>query len=131
MFTVDDEEQGFNACRQMLSNDGAGHTAIIHTSDQRRIERFGRELRASRIRVNAAGVQGTMGLGTGLQPWMTVGSGTFGRSSTTDNVTYTHLLNIKRVAFGELAAQCTYIFQSKSLQRCLRLRARAGAAVRC
>ncbi|MBV9602045.1 MAG: cyclic nucleotide-binding protein, partial [Chloroflexi bacterium] len=72
----------------------------IHTSDQRRIERFGRELRASRILVNAAGVQGTMDLGTGLQPWMTVGSGTFGRSSTTDNVTYTHLLNIKRVAFG-------------------------------
>jgi len=31
---------------------------------------------------------------------MTVGCGTFGGNSTTDNVTYTHLLNIKRVAFG-------------------------------
>jgi hypothetical protein len=31
---------------------------------------------------------------------MTVGCGTFGGNSTTDNVTYTHLLNIKRVAFA-------------------------------
>jgi acyl-CoA reductase-like NAD-dependent aldehyde dehydrogenase len=104
LFTVDDEEEGFAVCRQILANDGAGHTAIIHTSDQVRIDRFGREMRASRILVNAAGVQGSMGLSTGLVPSMTVGCGTFGGNSTTDNVTYTHLLNIKRIAFGERAA---------------------------
>jgi acyl-CoA reductase-like NAD-dependent aldehyde dehydrogenase len=104
LFTVDDEEQGFAVCRQILANDGAGHTAIIHTSDHVRIERFGREMRASRILVNAAGVQGSIGLSTGLVPSMTVGCGTFGGNSTTDNVTYTHLVNIKRVAFGGQAA---------------------------
>jgi acyl-CoA reductase-like NAD-dependent aldehyde dehydrogenase len=104
LFTVDDEEEGFSVCHQILANDGAGHTAIIHTSDQMRIERFGREMRASRILVNAAGVQGSMGLSTGLVPSMTVGCGTFGGNSTTDNVTYTHLLNVKRVAFGNQAA---------------------------
>jgi acyl-CoA reductase-like NAD-dependent aldehyde dehydrogenase len=100
MFSVNDDEQGFAVCRQLLDNDGAGHTAIIHTSDQARIQRFGLEMPASRILVNAPGVQGTMGLSTGLEPSMTVGCGTFGGNSTTDNVTYTHLLNIKRVAFG-------------------------------
>jgi acyl-CoA reductase-like NAD-dependent aldehyde dehydrogenase len=102
LFTVHDDEQGFAVCRQVLDNDGAGHTAIIHTSDEARIRRFGLEMRASRILVNAPGVQGTMGLSTGLEPSMTVGCGTFGGNSTTDNVTYTHLLNIKRVAFGLL-----------------------------
>jgi acetaldehyde dehydrogenase/alcohol dehydrogenase len=100
LFTVHDDEQGFAVCRQILDNDGAGHTAIIHTSDQARIQRFGLEMPASRILVNAPGVQGTMGVGTGLEPSMTVGCGTFGGNSTTDNVTYTHLLNIKRVVFG-------------------------------
>jgi acyl-CoA reductase-like NAD-dependent aldehyde dehydrogenase len=100
LFTVDDEEQGFAVCHQILDNDGAGHTAIIHTSDEARIQRFGVEMPASRILVNAPGVQGTLGLNTGLEPSMTVGCGTFGGNSTTDNVTYTHLLNIKRVAFG-------------------------------
>ena len=104
LFTVNDDEEAFAVCREILANDGAGHTAIIHTSDQTRIERFAREMRASRILVNAAGVQGSIGLSTGLVPSMTVGCGTFGGNSTTDNVTYTHLLNIKRVAFGHPAA---------------------------
>jgi acyl-CoA reductase-like NAD-dependent aldehyde dehydrogenase len=105
LFTVDQEEEGFAVCGAILAQDGAGHTAIIHTSDQTRIERFAREMRASRILVNAAGVQGTMGMTTGLVPSMTVGCGTFGGNSTTDNVTYTHLLNIKRVAFGDPASR--------------------------
>jgi acyl-CoA reductase-like NAD-dependent aldehyde dehydrogenase len=100
LFTVNGDDEGFEVCRRVLDNDGAGHTAIIHTSDQARIQRFGLEMPASRILVNAPGVQGTMGLSTGLEPSMTVGCGTFGGNSTTDNVTYTHLLNIKRVAFA-------------------------------
>ena len=100
LFTVHDDDEGFAVCHQVLDNDGAGHTAIIHTSNQARVQRFGLEMPASRILVNAPGVQGTMGLSTGLEPSMTVGCGTFGGNSTTDNVTYTHLLNIKRVAFG-------------------------------
>jgi acetaldehyde dehydrogenase/alcohol dehydrogenase len=35
---------------------------------------------------------------TGLVPSLTLGCGTFGGNSTTDNITYRHLLNVKRVA---------------------------------
>ncbi|HEY7295473.1 MAG TPA: aldehyde dehydrogenase family protein [Dehalococcoidia bacterium] len=100
LFTVADEEEGFAVCRQILSNDGRGHTAIIHSADEARIRRFGLEMPASRILVNVPGVQGTLGIGTGLQPSMTLGCGTFGGTSTTDGVTYTHLSNIKRIAYG-------------------------------
>jgi acyl-CoA reductase-like NAD-dependent aldehyde dehydrogenase len=100
LFTVGGDDEGFAVCQRLLANEGAGHTAIIHTADAARIARFGCEMPASRILANAPGVQGTLGLATGLEPSMTVGCGTFGGTSTTDSVTYTHLLNIKRLAHG-------------------------------
>ena len=51
-----------------------------------------------RILVNSPGAQGCCGMTTGLDCSLTLGCGTFGGNSTTDNVTYRHLLNIKRVA---------------------------------
>jgi acyl-CoA reductase-like NAD-dependent aldehyde dehydrogenase len=98
LFTVSGDAEGFAVCQQILANEGAGHTAIIHTADPARIDRFAHEMPASRILVNAPGVQGTLGIATGLTPSMTLGTGTFGGTSTTDAVSYTHLLNIKRVA---------------------------------
>jgi hypothetical protein len=52
----------------------------------------------SRVLVNGPGAQGCIGLGNGLTPSLTLGCGTYGRTSTTDNVTYTNLVNIKRMA---------------------------------
>jgi acetaldehyde dehydrogenase / alcohol dehydrogenase len=100
LFTVADDDEALALSRQLLANEGLGHTAIIHTQDRARIDRFSREMLVSRILVNAPGSQGTMGQCTGLIPSMTIGTGTFGGTSTTDNVTYTHLVNIRRVAYG-------------------------------
>jgi acyl-CoA reductase-like NAD-dependent aldehyde dehydrogenase len=102
LFTVDGEEQGLAACKKLLDNEGLGHTAIIHTAiirtrSSKLVERFGSEISVSRILVNAGGSQGCIGIGNGLMPSLTLGCGTFGGTSTTDNVSYTHLLNIKRV----------------------------------
>jgi acyl-CoA reductase-like NAD-dependent aldehyde dehydrogenase len=98
MFTVAGEEEGLRRCRALLQKQGAGHTAIIHSSNPSRIERFARAMPASRILVNTSGAQGCCGMTTGLERSLTLGCGTFGGNSTTDNVTYRHLLNIKRVA---------------------------------
>ena len=98
LFTVRDEEHGLEVCRALLAHTGAGHTAIMHSRNQRLIERFGEAMPASRILVNAPGSHGSGGMTTGLECSFTLGCGTFGGNSTTDNVTYRHLLNIKRVA---------------------------------
>jgi len=103
LFTAGDDNEALAVCKQLLDNEGAGHTAIIHTHDAERIVRFSTEIAASRILVNVPGTQGTLGIGTGLVPSMTLGAGTLGGSSTTDSVTYTHLLNIKRVAYSTAA----------------------------
>jgi acyl-CoA reductase-like NAD-dependent aldehyde dehydrogenase len=99
LFTVADDDEALALCRRLLASDGAGHTAIIHTHDQRRIDRFSQALPVSRILVNVAGTYGSIGLDTCLVPSMTLGTGTFGGTSTTDSVTYTHLMNVKRIAY--------------------------------
>jgi acetaldehyde dehydrogenase / alcohol dehydrogenase len=99
LFTVDDVDEGLRVCRALLAIDGSGHTAIIHAQDANLIQRFAAQMPASRILVNSPGTQGVLGLTTGLVPSMTLGCGTWGGTSTTENVTYRHLLNIKRIAY--------------------------------
>jgi acyl-CoA reductase-like NAD-dependent aldehyde dehydrogenase len=99
LFTAAEVNAGMDMCQQLLAIDGAGHTAIIHSADPEIIQRFGALMPASRILVNSPGSQGVVGATTGLVPSFTLGCGTFGGTSTTDNVTYTHMLNIKRVAY--------------------------------
>lgn len=99
LFTVADEHVGMQVCQQLLALDGMGHTAITHTHNTALIEAFAASMPASRILVNAPGTQSGIGMTSGLIPSLTLGCGTFGGTSTTDNVTYSHLLNIKRVAY--------------------------------
>ncbi len=96
--TVKDEDEGINLCKQILINQGLGHTAVIYTQNRELMKRFGHEIEASRILVNVPASFGCVGIGSGLTPSFTLGCGTFGGTSTTDNVTYTHLLNIKRLS---------------------------------
>ena len=105
LFTAEGEDDGIRLCRQILGNGGAGHTAIIHTRSQRLQLSFARQMPASRILVNGPGAHGCIGLGNGLIPSLTLGCGTYGRTSTTDNVTYTNLVNIKRVAHPQAAVR--------------------------
>jgi acetaldehyde dehydrogenase / alcohol dehydrogenase len=98
LFVAQDVEDGLSLCKRLLAADGLGHTAVIHTSDRALTQRFGLEVPASRILVSVPATQGAIGIGTGLAPSLTLGCGSFGRTSTTDKITYTHLLNIKRMA---------------------------------
>jgi acyl-CoA reductase-like NAD-dependent aldehyde dehydrogenase len=98
LFSVSGEDEGIRLCRTLLEGSGAGHTAVIHTTNAARVERFARAIPAGRILVNTPAAMGGCGITTGLDSSMTLGCGTFGGNATTDNVTYRHLLNIKRVA---------------------------------
>jgi len=98
LFTADGEDDGIRLCLQILGNGGAGHTAVIHTRSQRLQLSFAQRMPVSRILVNSPAAQGCIGMGNGLTPSLTLGCGTYGRTSTTDNVTYTNLINVKRMA---------------------------------
>jgi acetaldehyde dehydrogenase/alcohol dehydrogenase len=98
LFTADDEQQGTELSVDLLQREGMGHTAVIHTQDEKKMHRFAAAMPASRILVNSPASHGVIGFTTGLMPSLTLGCGTFGSNSTTDNVSYRNLLNIKRLA---------------------------------
>jgi len=100
LFLAHGEADGLAVCREILAQEGSGHTAIIHTQSPALAEQFSLQMPVSRILVNMPGTQGCIGLGNGLTPSLTLGCGTYGRNSISDNVTYTHLLNIKRMALS-------------------------------
>jgi acetaldehyde dehydrogenase / alcohol dehydrogenase len=98
LLRTDDDDQAIAISLALLRKEGSGHTAIIHTASPSLAERFGLAMPAGRILVNSPGAQGISGVTTGLVPSFTLGCGTYGGNSTTDNVSYHNLLNIKRLA---------------------------------
>jgi acetaldehyde dehydrogenase (acetylating) len=92
-------EAGCERCIELIRFGGRGHTLVIHATDEHVILQFGLEKPVFRILVNTMGTLGSVGITTSLVPSMTLGSGGIGGSITGDNITVTHLLNIKRVAY--------------------------------
>lgn len=97
-YTVKDWQEACDLSIALLQN-GIGHTMSLHTEDPEIVHRFSIKP-ASRILVNTGGTQGGTGISTGLAPALTLGCGTWGGSSVSENVGPEHLINVKRVAYG-------------------------------
>ncbi|MBN2045191.1 MAG: aldehyde dehydrogenase family protein [Anaerolineales bacterium] len=98
-YIADGWEDGCERCIELINFGGRGHSLIIHTSDKQIAMKFGLEKPVFRIGVNTMGTLGMIGLTTGIQPSMTLGSGGVGGSITGDNITVHHLFNVKRLVF--------------------------------
>ena len=98
-YVVKDWHEACDLSIALLQN-GIGHTMSLHTEDRNIILEFTRKP-ASRILVNTGGSMGGTGGSTGLVPSFTLGCGTWGGSSTSENVSPLNLINIKKVAFGQ------------------------------
>ena len=83
-----------------LNMEGAGHSAIIYSHTEDHLLRAGNELPVSRVIVNAPG--GTAGgstLTNGLTPTLSLGCGSWGNNSISENLSYTHLMNVTKMAY--------------------------------
>lgn len=98
-YSVEDWLEACHLCIDLLHNGGVGHSISIHTEDRDIVLKFATKP-VFRILVNTSSSQGAVGIATALQPSFTLGSGTWGGSSTSDNVSPLNLINIKRVAYG-------------------------------
>ncbi len=85
---------------ELLHFGGDGHSLVIHATDDDVIMAFGLEKPAFRILVNTWGTLGAIGATTGVMPAMTLAPGGIGGAVVSDNITVTHLLNVKRLAFA-------------------------------
>lgn len=98
-YTVENLEEGVNLCTDITHFGGLGHSASIFSRNPDAIREFGQTINAGRILVNTPSAHGGIGdIYNRLHPSLTLGCGAGGRNITTDNVTVTHLLNIKRVS---------------------------------
>lgn len=99
LFTYDHFEEGLHIARTNLELEGNGHTAAVHSNDQGNIVKAGSVLTVSRLVVNAVASTTAGGsIQNGLAVTNTLGCGSWGNNSISENFTYKHLLNITRVA---------------------------------
>ncbi|WP_297378059.1 bifunctional acetaldehyde-CoA/alcohol dehydrogenase [uncultured Helcococcus sp.] len=94
-------EDGFEKSKQMLEFGGMGHSASIHThgSNNDLIEDFAVKMQASRILVNSPSSIGGIGdLYNEMTPSLTLGCGSYGKNSISENVSVKHLINVKTIA---------------------------------
>lgn len=92
-------EEGFKYCEEMLNLGGLGHSAVIHSTNKEVQKQFGLRMKACRLIVNSPSSQGGIGdIYNAFIPSLTLGCGSYGKNSVSQNVTATHLINVKRLA---------------------------------
>ncbi|MGP0578620.1 bifunctional acetaldehyde-CoA/alcohol dehydrogenase [Paenibacillus peoriae] len=98
-YKVKNAEQGIQRAAEVVEFGGMGHSSAIHSNDEDVIARFANRLQTGRIIVNAPSTHGAIGdiYNTNL-PSLTLGCGSYGRNSTSSNVSAVNLINVKRVA---------------------------------
>lgn len=98
-YKVDSFSEGLLIAEETLEYGGLGHSAAIHTADQTLVDRFAMRMKAGRIIVNTPSTHGAIGdiYNTSL-PSLTIGCGTYGGNSVSQNVGAANLINIKKVA---------------------------------
>lgn len=103
MYKYDDFDTALEIADHLVKDGGYGHTSSIYlneSSESDKLERFADKMKTCRILVNTPASQGGIGdlYNFDLTPSLTLGCGTWGGNSVSDNVGVKHLLNIKTVA---------------------------------
>ena len=98
-YRVQDWHEGCERCLQLLAIGGIGHSLAIHSNNEEVITEFALKKPIFRMLVNTPAALGGVGATTSLAPSFTLGCGTWGGSSISENLTPMHLINTKRVAW--------------------------------
>src|SRR6056297_96720 len=102
MYRAADFETCLTTAQQLVEFGGLGHTSVLYTNpaNNSRIRLFGESMKTGRTLINMPPSQGAIGdlYNFKLEPSLTLGCGSWGGNSVSENVGPSHLLNIKTVA---------------------------------
>lgn len=103
MYRVKSFEDALKKASRLIELGGFGHTSVLYTdqyNSRDRIEKFGSVMKTGRTIVNMPSSQGAIGdiYNFRLEPSLTLGCGSWGGNSVSENVGVKHLLNIKSIA---------------------------------
>lgn len=103
MYKSESFEDALDKAEQLVADGGYGHTSSIYlneTTEREKINTFAARMKTCRILVNTPSSHGGIGdlYNFNLAPSLTLGCGSWGGNSVSENVGVKHLLNIKTVA---------------------------------
>ena len=103
MYKAEDFDDAIAKAERLVADGGYGHTSSLYVdeiNEREKIERFASHMKTCRILVNTPSSQGGIGdlYNFNLTPSLTLGCGSWGGNSVSENVGVKHLLNIKTVA---------------------------------
>ena len=103
MYKVADFDEALDKADRLIADGGYGHTSSIYLNEitqQEKFSKFGARMKTCRILVNTPASHGGIGdlYNFKLAPSLTLGCGSWGGNSVSENVGVKHLLNIKTVA---------------------------------
>ena len=103
MYRTDSFEDALDKAQKLLEDGGYGHTAAVYLSTRTaadKLQAFSQRMKAGRILVNTPSAQGGIGdlYNFRLTPSLTLGCGSWGGNSVSENVGVRHLMNVKTVA---------------------------------
>ena len=105
-FKVKDASEGIKRSIEMTEFGGLGHSAVLHCNDEDVILEFSQKVRTGRLIVNAPSTHGAIGdIYNVNTPSLTLGCGSMGNNSTTENVSAHNLINVKKVAMRKVNMQ--------------------------
>ena len=91
-------EEAIKMAKSNLLVEGAGHSAALHSDNDQNIQMAGLELPISRLVVNQPSSTTAGGsLTNGFAPTTTLGCGSWGVNSISENLDYKHLMNVSRI----------------------------------
>lgn len=121
-YVVKGAREGIARSAEMVEFGGLGHSAVVHSANEKVIKDFAAHIRVGRIIVNSPATHGAIGeLYNTNMPSLTLGCGSMGHNSTTSNVSAMNLINVKRVARRRVKMQWFKVperiyFESGSIQ---------------
>ena len=99
LYTYKTWTDAIKTARINLDKIGKGHSICIHSNSPEKVEEAALHTEVSRIVVNqVCASSGGGSFSNGLNPTNTLGCGSWGNNSISENLTYHHLLNISRIA---------------------------------
>ena len=103
MYRAKDFDDALDKADRLVADGGYGHTASIYlnaVTQREKLDRFAQRMKTCRILVNTPSSQGGIGdlYNFKLAPSLTLGCGSWGGNSVSENVGVKHLINIKTVA---------------------------------
>jgi acetaldehyde dehydrogenase/alcohol dehydrogenase len=102
LYRAEDFTTAVDNATDLVEFGGMGHTSVLYTdkTNQKRIDYFDTQMKTGRILVNMPSSQGAIGdiYNFKLEPSLTLGCGSWGGNSVSENVGVKHLMNIKTTA---------------------------------